>query len=133
MSSLPVAAVPLVMAAGDTILIPTGSKSHLFVAVYDAQLIGGTQKVLLVPFDTVVPKCDESCLLSVGEHTFINRPSFVGYSHSRSEMLNQISLCLAKGSYTQSHGAVSSDVLARIQAGYALTKRVPRHVKSEWP
>lgn len=133
MSSLPIVAAPFMVAAGATILIPTGNKSHLFVAVYNSKIIEGIQKVLLVPFDKVVPKCDHSCLLSPGDHPFITRPSFIGYSFARNELLNHVAKCLANESYKQNHPAVSSAVLTRIQAGYSATTRVPRYVKLEWP
>lgn len=126
MSSVSIVSATLVFAAGDTVLIPTGAKSHLFVAVYGSQLIGGVQKVLLVPFSTVVPKCDQSCPVNIGDHSFIVRPSFMSYVHARNELLNHVAQCLVNGSYNQGYPAVSTAVLTRIQAGYSATKRVPR-------
>jgi hypothetical protein len=122
-----------VIAAGTTILIPTGAKSHLFVAVYDPQSVSGVQKVLLVPFGTVIPKCDQACLVDIGEHPFIDRPSFMNYHHSRNELLSHVIQCLTTGGYQQGYPAVSNGLLVRIQAGYSATNRVPRHVKNEWP
>ena len=133
MSSLPlVASVPVVV-AGATMLIPSGGKNHLFVVVYNPGIVNGVQKVLLVPFEAAFSKCDNSCLISVGDHPFISHSSYMGYPHARSELLNHVVQCLSNGSYGASYPPVSSALLAKIQSGYSSTKRVPRFIKSDWP
>ena len=135
MSSSSLTANPTLIVAGTTILIPSGvlGKFHLFVAIYNSKNIDNIEKVLLIPFETRVPKCDDSCLLVKDDHVFINHPSFVGYFHARNELLNHVTQCLANKIYKQDYPAISNELLIKIQKGYSVTKRVPRHIIKEWP
>lgn len=119
--------------AGTTILIPSGSiGDHLFVSVFEIKEIDGINKVLLVPFETQVQKCETTCTLSAGEHSFIKHDSFVGYSHCRSEPLAHVIASLQSGTFKIKHPPVSQNLLSRIKAGYLQSKRVPKYIKAEW-
>lgn len=62
-----------------TIHIPeTGPTGHLFVILTETCAAGNN---LVVPVNTIRGVYDNACVLGVGDHPFINTPSYVAYRH----------------------------------------------------
>jgi hypothetical protein len=107
------------LARGTSLLIPnTGpaharDRDHLFFVLTNRCSNGNC---LLVPLCSLTPKCDQTCLLDVGDHAFIARPSFVFYAkmqiYSGSHLLDQMTAGLA-----EDRGLIPDKVFERICAG----------------
>jgi hypothetical protein len=125
--------VTIPIKAGETFLVDTGDKKHLFVSLFDERLIEGyAQKphILLVSFSTIredVPY-DETCEIEPSEHTFIKDRSYIAYNKPRiltSEELRTKCQQMG-GGYSSFNPPVSQNLLRRIQQGLKMTKRLPR-------
>lgn len=72
---------------GATILLPGTHQNpenhHICIVLSDPEDTDGRQ-VLYVPITTARKKCDETCILEVGDHPFIKHTSCVHYA-----MMNQ--------------------------------------------
>lgn len=122
-----------VLQAGSGIFIPSGpSGDHLFIVVTDIQVIDGKEKVLSAPVETLLTKSDRSCILNVGDHEFIKRPSHIGYRHCRVDDLSDLKNCLISGSFRLSNYPVSADLLRRIKEGFISSAHVARYIKKDW-
>jgi hypothetical protein len=75
-----------------TLLIPSGSKSHLFVVLTEACPEGN---ILLVSFSTIHEErfYDDTCTVETGEHSFIKNPSYIEYRKARIEKESHINKC----------------------------------------
>ena len=117
--------------AGTTLFIPSGPiGNHLFVVI-DIKTIGGKQQALLASFETVVAKCDMSCVLSAGDHSFVQHPTFVGYSHCREDDIVDVEAHVKTG-YFKVGVPVSAAVLAKVKTGYKNSNRVKRYIRANW-
>jgi hypothetical protein len=79
--------MPYVPAKGHTLFIPSGSTDHLFVVLTPP--IGVVSNHLLANFSSIklgIPH-DTSCLVNVGDHSFITMPSYIEYQFARIEVL----------------------------------------------
>ena len=100
--------------AGATILLPGTHQNpdnhHVCIILSDPEHSEGRQ-VLYVPIVTVRRKCDETCVLEVGDHPFIRHTSCVDYArlNQRSE-----SHLLKVGTLRE---PLQSDVLDRVLDG----------------
>jgi hypothetical protein len=61
-----------------TLLIPSGTKKHLFVVLSEASEACPDDNVLLVSFSTIREErfYDRTCIVEPEEHPFINKPSY---------------------------------------------------------
>lgn len=120
---------------GGTLFIASGpTGDHLFVIASNPiqiQGYGSSEQVLLVPFCSVCPKHDPSCIVKIGEHEFVKHESFVDYRSSRVESVSHIRARIAEGIFKE-HRPVSEHLLRRIQQGLANSTRVPRHIKDDF-
>ena len=129
----PTPTAEITIEAGTTILIPSGPiGDHLFVSVFKIKDINGKKKVLLVPIETQVPRCETTCTLAAGDHPFIKHASFIGYKHCRIEEHAHVINCLKTGVYKIKYPPIGTELLSRIQRGYSQSNRVPRYIKAEW-
>ncbi len=62
-----------------TMLVPSGPTDHLFIVCNDTCELGLN---LLVNISSVFERCDKTCILDVGDHPFVKRPSFVFYARA---------------------------------------------------
>lgn len=93
---------------GSTLLIPSGGCDHLHIVCSDPMNFSGRSpgSCLLVNISTVVPKCDRTLVLNVGDHPFISRESFVYYRKAYTEAANTLQTHVANGVY---HGHSPAD------------------------
>lgn len=109
-----------VLHAGATILLPGTHQNpdnyHICVVLSDPENAEGRQ-VLYVPIITARRKCDETCILEVGDHPFIKHTSCVHYA-----MMNQRSEfhLLKVGKLRE---PLQSDVLSRVLDGVMRSPR----------
>ena len=61
----------------------------------------GSTSCLLLNITSVVPKCDETCVLDVGAHPFVTGRSFVGYRWAKVERAAELERRVADGVYRQ--------------------------------
>lgn len=103
-----------------TILIPNFHTPHLHFICNDPVFYPGLGKecVLLVNISSIKPNIpyDKSCVLDVGEHPFITKPSFI-YSSAG------IQLQIAEGNYSVREDCNES-VFKRILNGFSISKEV---------
>jgi hypothetical protein len=112
----------------DTILIPSGTnsapdKKHLFIVMTPPT--GPLNEVLLFSVSTYTKsnKQDSACLLDVGDHPFITRPSYIYYRTARIERLSHLSDALDTGYFTRKE-PISEDVFHRIVDGMYRSKAI---------
>lgn len=116
-----------------TLLVPSGpvedpDRKHLFILLSDP--VNDEKVVLMASISSVKPGrwCDNSCLLSPGDHPFINKDSFVDYARCRIESGQKLLNGVKKG-LLEPREMVSQVVFERICAGVMASRRTPRHVK----
>ncbi|WP_272545938.1 hypothetical protein PPH94_011895 [Burkholderia cepacia] len=132
MNSPALATQVVTIQAGTTIFIPSGpSGDHLFVTVFDIKIINGKQKVLLAPFESWFSKGDPSCILDVGDHTFIKHKTFVGYSNCRIYDVVDLVQCINAGTFRIGDSA-SIELTDKIRTTYIGAKRVKRFIRDDW-
>jgi hypothetical protein len=79
-----------------------------------------TSKKAGIPFD---PACE----LAVGDHSFIQQPSYISYRHLRIDPLSHVSGLV--GSLWKPHQQCSPALLQRIIAGVCISRMTPREFK----
>jgi hypothetical protein len=101
----------------DTLLLPSGPNDHLYVVVTG---ISSTSTHLLVNFSSIksFAYTDKTCLVNVGDHSFITTPSYVAYQFARIEMAHDLANGVDAGR-VKVLDPVSSPLLDRIRAGIA--------------
>jgi hypothetical protein len=110
---------------GDAILIPTGDKKHLFIVIAGPSVPPPhPSQALLVPICTYEnkPSQDPTCLLNVGDHSFLKAASYAAYSQSRLESTNAIDTYITNGQFML-HDRFQTAVLQRVIDGLALSDR----------
>jgi len=108
---------------------PTEEKiRHLRIVITDASSDG---EYLTVPIDTLkYPYQDKSCILHVGDHSFIKHESFVNYRFAQVISYPQLFNGLRKGVFVKKED-ISDEVLKRIQDGARQTKNMRTELK-DW-
>lgn len=118
---------------GDTFLVPSGPQGlHLFVLILgpvvlpaygslpQVAVVSATSQKAGIPFD-------HTCELQVGDHPFIQQPSFISYRHMRIDALPHVSGLV--GSLWKPHQQCSPDLLKRIIDGVCISRMTPREFK----
>lgn len=102
---------------GSTLLVPTGSASHLHIICSDPMSFQGRapNSCLMVNLSSVVPKCDQTLLLEVGDHPFIKHSSFVFFAKASIEAASHLESCVNSGLYVEQEQA-SRPLVKRIVA-----------------
>lgn len=117
-----------------TLFIHTGPHQHLHVVMNDPAVnpINGDSSVAVVNFCSYDPLRfqDGTCLLRVGDHTFIKHPSYVDYQHAALMRVEPLARDLADpASATQLHvEPVTEELYRRILLGLRGSDRVERKV-----
>lgn len=114
-----------------SVLIPSGTyhdptKKHLFIICTDECAEG---KFLLVPVSTWINDlCDSTCRLSIGDHPFIIRDSYVFYRKSRIEARAVLEAGVQKALFVVRQD-VNASLLERVRSGVCASIQTPRGVK----
>jgi hypothetical protein len=110
-----------------TLLIPSGSKSHLFVVLTEACPEGN---ILLVSFSTIREErfYDDTCTVESDEHSFIKKPSYIEYRKARIEKESHINKC-KESTYWFPHEPVSDKLFKRICKGILDSPHTPKRIK----
>jgi hypothetical protein len=114
-----------------TIRMPSGPKhdpgrDHLFVLVTDPITVDGVKKILVVPLSSIKPYCghDATCCLVIGDHPYINKPSFIDYSMAKVLSATSIQSQVDLG-FFEAREMVSPQVMAKICAGILASPSTP--------
>ena len=116
------------MNAGDTFLSPSpGSRDaqHLWIVITSSNVQGKCAIVNVTSYD---PNDDRSCVLQPGDHPFVRHPSVVRYQGATIADAGLIERAIREG-VVKARGAVSPDVLRRVQEGALLSKYTENGVK----
>ncbi|RLA18787.1 MAG: hypothetical protein DRQ56_06745 [Gammaproteobacteria bacterium] len=112
---------------GGTILIPSGPADHLHFVCCAPVLYPQLAKecLLLVNISTIDPSLshDPACILSPGDHPFINRPSYVYYRKADIFGCASIAQELIDGTFT-THASASDEIINRVLAGFSESREV---------
>jgi len=110
-----------------TILIPANSASHLHFVCNDPVFYPnkGKECVLLVNISSIKQGIshDTSCLLDVGDHPFIKKPSFIYYRMAEIYTVAGIQLQVAEGNYSVREDCCDA-VFEKILNGFNLSEEV---------
>ena len=110
-----------------TILIPANSASHLHFVCSNSILYPNMAKecVLLVNISSVKNNTpiDSTCLLNIGDHPFITKPSFVYYKKAEIFSVTGINQQIAEGNYTVKEDC-DNEVFNRILNGFSISDDV---------
>lgn len=108
------------MNAGDTFLFAVDK--HLWMIISDPEQ--DPRQVLIVMFNTLRDRRhDPACVLDIGDHPFINRPTWVNYRLARVTSINALSKLETNGGLTRRE-PLSAEVLRRIRIGAAESDRL---------
>lgn len=128
---------------GDTFLLPpkVGIKEHLWIVLTPADSTGSAICVNVTSDDP-----DHTTELNVGDHPFIDHPSFVRYRDARPIKLSVMEAAIkgeipAGGMVCTGHKSCSTVLLKRIQEGLLNSPHTHRGIKArcaadwglEWP
>ena len=118
---------------GGALLVPSGpthdpDRKHLYVLLTDP--VGQGQQILMVPICSVEPDkfCDDTCLLAVGEHQFLQHESYVAYAKCRVEAALHV-LNLVGSGYFIPKDPLSDSIVVRMCNGLATSKFVKPFVR----
>lgn len=123
-----------VSAPGSTFLVPSGPQGlHLFVLILGPIILPnyGTQPQLAMVSATSIRDgvpYDPACVLSLGDHPFIQHQSYISYRHLRIDPLGHVSNLV--GSSWKPHEACSQELLQRIINGVCISRLTPREFKA---
>lgn len=112
----------MTVAVGDTFHIPSGpTGSHLHVVALGPVVIpgyGSAPMIILVGMTTTRAGAhhDAACELSVGDHPFVQHPTFMAYRWARVERESDVIAWAANGTW-RSGDKCSQDLVARIEQG----------------
>jgi len=106
---------------GDTFKERTGW--HTMVVLSDPSL--NPDAVYVVNFSHWARNRDQSCVLHPGDHGTISGPTIIYYNNTFLESAEAIEAKIRAKKYVQTN-PVRKDVLARILAGAAISRKIPR-------
>ncbi|WP_372993072.1 hypothetical protein [Sulfitobacter sp.] len=106
------------LAIGTAFLVPSGPAEYLHLNIVGTAQIEPPDMRLLIPISSIKDGVfhDQTCVLDVGEHPFITKPSFVFYRHIQQRSATKISMCLENGDFIAKDSA-SEALIAKIIAG----------------
>lgn len=119
--------------AGRTVMIPSGPKGdHLFFCAIDPKLVNRHLSCLLLPLCSLHRRADQTCVLSVGEHSFIKHESYISYAQARVDKVIEIVEHINAKNFKLGEEDASKEVQEKILAGLAASARTPRYIKYDW-
>lgn len=121
---------------GNTLLVPSGPQEgqrHLFALMLDPVVVDGygTKPYVLLACVTSVKNSlpgDDSCLLSEGDHPFIEHDSFVDYRFTRMEQVDHVQARVQEGVFIEKEPC-SPELIKRILQGALKSRRIRRDYK----
>lgn len=116
-----------------TLLIPTAHNKHLFILLTDPKQPEGytCNHNLLVPVGTIYPNRphDATCLLYVGDHTFIKHNSYINYQQSRIEVTTTIEQMVKNGVFLE-RDILDGAILARACQGLLQSRHTALKIRN---
>lgn len=110
-------------ALGDTFLLYNLEiNNHLFVIISDPEQ--DPHRIATVNFTTWRADKDQSCVVDIGEHSFLTHRSCIHYDEDRLFPLDQYNSFLESG-HIIPHEPVSKHLLGRILAGAKVSPHIP--------
>lgn len=107
-----------------TILMPSGSTDHLHFICSDSIFYpaSGKECVLVVNISSIKPNLgyDASCVLNIGDHPFVTKPSYVYYLKADILGTDNIERNVADGSFS-AHVDCNDETFARIMKGFDIS------------
>ena len=118
---------------GDTFLLPKSGKEteHLWIVV--AEIDGTAREAICVSVTTRRDYSDSTCVLNVGDHPFVNRPSVIFYQDAREMDVALVEKALTSGIRNfvcTPHDPCSDALLERIRKGLIDSKQTPKGIKA---
>lgn len=113
------------------VIVGTGSFSrqstkHLHFCLREPDT---ASKVLLLPIGTTRPNCDRTCVLQVGDHTFIRMESIALYGRVRLWNYGPMKAAMRRGEIERTEPA-SEDLFAKLCAGLRVSPLCPGWARS---
>ena len=114
-----------------TILMPSGATDHLHFVCCNPVFYPAYNRecVLLVNISSIKQdlEYDTSCILQVGDHPFISKPSYIYYRKADIFGIETIKRSVAQGDFTI-HQDCNESVFQRILDGFKISDEVRRRV-----
>lgn len=95
---------------------------HLWIVLSEPD---GKNNVAAVNLTTRRPPCDDTCIVTRGEHPFVTHDSVIMYQYARMWDYDILVDQVGKGTGVRAHRALSSDLLLRIQRGALSSQHTP--------
>lgn len=110
--------------AGDTFLLTrgTGATPHLWVILWGP--VGAARAFLAVYLTTLRGHSDRSCILTAGEHPFIQHDTAVAYGAVQRWTEERLTELVGEG-IAKPRQPVSPAVLERLRVGFFVSARTP--------
>ena len=109
------------MNAGDTFQLAGAADRHLWIIISDPAI--DPNQVLFVNLTTYDPREDQTVVLNVGDHPFIQHRTCVSYSRARVATNFQLEQ-LKNAQRLIPHASVTAKLLQRLRDGAALSSRI---------
>lgn len=115
-----------------TLLMQSGplhdpERLHLFILITDP--VGDNKEVLMVSLSSIRDgRHDVACELNPGDHSFINKPSYVLYSHARIEPADKLLKGINEGIFIP-QGTITDEVFGKICEGFDASIHVTPRIK----
>jgi hypothetical protein len=103
--------------AGDTLLViepGTSYDSHLWIIISDPRK--DAERVVIVSMTSYRADKDQACVLDVGDHPYIRKPTCINYIDAKVVSIAAIESLIASGKVS-GHHRCSAALLTRIRAG----------------
>ena len=101
-------------------------KGHLFIVLTNVCPEGDH---LLVPVCSEHKRCDRTCLLGSGDHSFIKKPSYVAYSHARRYSADVLIKRVTESDITY-RGLLKDQIFAMVCNGLMESRLTPLAMKT---
>ena len=105
-------------------LVSSGPSDHLFIVCNDTCKLGAN---LLINISSVVDLCDKTCVLDVGDHPFIQHPSFVFYARAVIHLADNLQRGFENGKI-KPQAEMAEEVFKRVVDGITVSPDTPRNV-----
>lgn len=107
-----------------TLLAPSGPVPHLFIICNDTCKFGAN---LLINISSFYDGCDDTCILDVGDHPFVQHPSYVYYAEARIIKTDGLQKGFRQGALIPRE-PLGDPVFERVVAGINVSLDTPNNV-----
>lgn len=137
MSAVILAPAAPIIQVGLCLFVPSGPQGdHLFTIICGPKNIATATRPewLSASVCSVKPGVpfDGSCVLQVGDHPFFSKQSYVSYSQLRVDFEDDLKQKMASGYFHVTNSA-SLALVNKMLNGMGMSRRVPRHIRPDWP